>query len=51
MKPKFIIRSVRDGWAGWVIAHPDFGRIEGFAGQCAVEARPITLGHPYLDSY
>ena len=32
MKPKFIIRSVRDGWAGWVIAHPDFGRIEGAAG-------------------
>ena len=33
---KFIgnwIRGVSGGWAGWAIAHPDFGRIEGAAGQ------------------
>ena len=28
-----ICLSVNGGWAGWVIAHPDFGRIEGTAGQ------------------
>ena len=39
MKPKFIIRGVKfiirgvsGGWAGWAIAHTDFGRIEGAAG-------------------
>ena len=26
-------RGVSGGWAGWAIAHPDFGRIEGAAGR------------------
>ena len=25
-------RGVSGGWAGWAIAHPGFGRIEGAAG-------------------
>ena len=24
-------RGVSGGWAGWEIAHPDFGRLEGFS--------------------
>ena len=27
------IRGVSGGWAGWAIAHPVFGRIEGAAGR------------------
>ena len=28
-----LFRGVGSGWAGWAHAHPDFGQIEGAAGQ------------------
>ena len=32
-------RGVSGGWAGWAIAHTDFGRIEGAAGKRRREHR------------
>ena len=42
------IRGVSGGWAGWAIAHPVFGRIEGVAGQRRRAA--LLLAHPVLRS-
>ena len=41
-------RSVAGGWAGWAIAHPVFGRIEGAARQRYRAA--LLLAHPVLNS-
>ena len=42
-------RGVSGGWAGWAIAHPVFGRIEGAAGQRWRAA--LLLAPPVLGSY
>ena len=42
-------RGVSGGWAEWAIAHPDFGRLEGAAGQQGRAA--LLLAHPDLGSY
>ena len=44
-----ICRGVNGGWAMWVIAHLDFGRKKGAAGQRRRIA--LLLAHPYLDIY
>ena len=45
----FHIRGVTGGWAGWAIAHPDFDRIEGAAGQRWRAA--LLLAHPAFGSH
>ena len=47
-KAVFSIRGVSGRWAGWAIAHPDFGRIEVAAGQRPRAA--LLLAHPVLGS-
>ena len=50
MFPYIKYRGVNGGWAGWAIAHPVFGRIEGARGrrqQCAT----LLLAHPVLGSH
>ena len=42
-------RGVTGGWAGWVIAHPVFGRIEGAARQ--QQRGALLLVHPVLGSH
>ena len=42
-------RGVTGGWAGWAIAHPVFGRIEGAARQRYRAA--LLLAHPVLSSH
>ena len=44
-----LFRGVNGQWAGWAIAHPDFGRIEGAAVQRQRVA--LLLAHSALDSY
>ena len=41
-------RGVSSSWAGWAIAHPDFGRIEGATGQWRRAA--LLLAHPAFGS-
>ena len=53
---KLLFRGVSGGWAGWAIAHPVFGRIEGAAGRrrggAAAAARAKLLhAHPVLGSH
>ena len=42
-------RGVTGGWAGGAIAHPDFGKLEGTAGQRRRAA--LLLAHPDFGSY
>ena len=42
-------RGISGGRAGWVIAHPDFGKLEGTAGQRWRAA--LLLAHPDFGSY
>ena len=42
-------RGVSGGWAGWTIAHPVFGKIEGAAGQRQCAA--LLLAHPVLGTH
>ena len=44
-----IVMGVTGGWTGWAIAHPDFDRIEGAAGQ--LRRAPLLLAHPAFGSY
>ena len=41
-------RGVIGGWAGWEIAHPVFGRIEGAAGQ--QRHATLLIAHPVFGS-
>ena len=46
------LRRVSGGWAGWAIAHQDFGRIEGAARKRRRRASHyVLLAHPDLGSY
>ena len=42
----YTYRGVSGWWAGWAIAHPDFGRIEGAAGKCRRRAHRIMYYLP-----
>ena len=46
----YLYRGVSGGWAGWAIAHPVFGRIEGAAGRRQRRAA-LLLAHPVLGSH
>ena len=41
--------NIHGRWSGWAIAHPDFGRIEGAAGERWHAA--LLLAHQVLDGY
>ena len=40
----YVCRGVEGGWVGWAHTHPDFGKIEGAAGQRRHAA--LLLAHP-----
>jgi hypothetical protein len=42
-------KGIRVGWAGWTIAHPVFGKIEGAAGQW--QSAALLLAYPFISSY
>ena len=44
----WLLRGVTGGWAGWPIAHPVLGRIEGAAGQRRCAA--LLIAHPVFGS-
>ena len=48
-RQKKYLRGVSGVWAGWAIAHPVFGKIEGAAGQWRRTALLLVL--PVLGSY
>ena len=52
--PIFFFTGVTGGWAGWATAHPNFGRIEGAAGQRrrgVGQHAALQLAHPVFGSH
>ena len=43
-----LVKSVGDGWVGWVIAHPGFRRLESSGGN---DGGALLLAHPTLGGF